>query len=185
MSSRPFPDWDTLDSAYVDEFGPIAPDVYASAGALWPQACSYASRILLDNDLARTRTLLLKAAAQVTRARDEKRAQINELGGYLFVSFKHAVHAELEKDKNRRRFEAGVVSDAELRGQAENVERRILLNEIVAEMDEWTRMIFHWRTLDFTFDEIGRHLGENPKVVRNRYDRRVSRLIKSMTARHK
>jgi hypothetical protein len=185
MSSHPYPDWNTLDRAYVDEFGPIAPDVYASAGDLWPQACGYASRILLDNDLARTRTLLLKAAAQVTRARDEKGAQINELNGYLFVTFKHVVHAELEKDKNRRHFEARVSPDVELRGQAENVERRILLNEIVAEMDEWTRKVFYWRTLDFTFDEIGRSLDENPKVVRNRFQRRVSRLIKRMTARPK
>lgn len=176
-------EWDTLENSYTDQFGLIAPDVYAAAGRIWRQARIYAGRVLSDNDPARARTLLLKAAAQVTRARDERHAQVDEIEGYLFQTFKRIVLAELEKDSNRRHFESQVRINAELRGQVDNVERRILLDEIVAAMDEWTRRVFEWLTLDYTFDEIARHLKMDPRVVRNRYRRHLMRLIKSVNPR--
>lgn len=176
MSSLAFPAWDTLEPAYIDEFGPIARDVYAAAGNLWPSAHAYASRVLLDADPSRALTLLLKTAAQVTRTRARKFSLIDNLDGYLFQSFTRVVFAELEKDSNRRRFEAQARVDAELNGQADNVERRILLSELIGAMDDWTRCVFEWLTLDYTFEEIGRHLGINPKVVRTRFYRNLQRL---------
>jgi DNA-directed RNA polymerase specialized sigma24 family protein len=174
------PEWGTLDIGYTDEFGPIAPDLYASAGRIWRQSQDYAERVLPASDQARTRTLLLKAAAQVTRARDEKAHQINELDGYLFQTFKRVILAELEKDNNRLRFETEAHVDAEWHAQATNVERRILLNELVTAMDEWTRGVFQWLTLDYSFEEIGQHLGINAKVVRNKYNRHLAMLLKQV-----
>lgn len=173
---HPTPDWGTLEIGYTDEFGHIAPDIYKASGRIWGRAQDYASRVLQDD--ARARTLLLKAAAQVTRARDEKAREIVELDGYLLRAFKRVVLAELEKDYNRRRFESEAVVEADWHTQASNVERRILLAEIVSLMDEWTRSVFEWLTLDYTFDEIARHLGMSPKVLRNKYNRHVNALIK-------
>lgn len=177
---HPTPDWGTLEIGYTDEFGHIAPDIYKAAGRIWRRAQDYASRVLHDD--ARARTLLLKAASQVTRARDEREHQVNELDGYLLQTFKRLVLAELEKDNNRRRFESDAGFQAEWHAQASNVERRILLDEIVGLMDEWTRSVFEWLTLDYSFDEIARHLGMSPKVLRNKYNRHVSALIKRVCA---
>ncbi len=176
--AHPAPEWGILKFGYIDEFGPVAPDLYASAGRIWLQSHDYAARLLPGSDTARIRTLLLKAAAQVTRARDERSQQINELDGYLFKTFKRLILAEREKDNNRLRFETEAHLEAEWRAQATNVERRILLDELVAAMDQWTRGVFEWLTLDYSFDDIARHLGMNAKVVRNRYHRHLVTLMK-------
>jgi DNA-binding NarL/FixJ family response regulator len=36
-------------------------------------------------------------------------------------------------------------------------------------MDSWTREVFEAQVLGYSFDEIGRALGRNPHVVRNRF----------------
>jgi DNA-directed RNA polymerase specialized sigma24 family protein len=185
MPRQPHPtsDWGTLEIGYTDEFGTVAPDVYEAAGRAWRRAQDYAARVLHDADDARARTLLLKAASQVTRARDEKGHQVTELDGYLLRTFKRVVLAESEKDHNRRRFESEAGFEAEWQAQASNVERRILLSEIVDLMDEWTRSVFEWLTLDYSFDEIAHHLGVNVKVLRNRYNRHVAVLMKEVTSK--
>lgn len=173
-------EWGILEVAYTDEFGRVAPDVYASAGRLWQKAQSYTAQLLDNNDPARVRTLLIKSAAQVTRARDEKAHQIRELDGYLFQTFKNIVRAELEKANNRLRIEAEANLGAELRGQVETVERRILLDDLVGRMDEWTRAVYEWLTLGYTFDEIGRQLGLSDKALSNKYHRRLEILMKQV-----
>jgi len=176
MPSRSLLPQISIESAYTDEFGLVTPDVYACANVIRPQARAYAARLLMYNDAARADTLLLRAASQVTRVYEENPGQIEDLHSYLFQSFKRVLLAELKKDNNRRRFEAEASSAAELRGQADNVERRILLNELVEAMDPWTREVFEWLTLDYSFEEIGRFLGAKPKAVRTRFYRRIERL---------
>jgi len=180
---HPTPDWGTLEIGYTDEFGRVAPDVYESAGRVWRRARDFALRVLQDADDARARTLLLKAASQVTRARDERGQHVNELDGYLLQTFRRVVLAESEKEENRRRLESEAGLNTEWRSQASNVERRILLEEIVGMMDGWTRAVFEWLTLDYSFDEIARHLGVSTKVLRNKYNRHVSALIKQVGGR--
>lgn len=50
-------------------------------------------------------------------------------------------------------------------------------------MDEWTRGVFEWLTLDYSFDDIARHLGMNVKVLRNRYNRHLASLMRQMGGR--
>lgn len=177
---HPTPDWGTLEIGYTDEFGAVAPDVYEAAGRVLRRAREYAARLFGEADDARAHTLLLKAAAQVTRARDERAHHVNELEGYLFQTYKRLALAELEKENNRRRLETEAGARSEWHAQASNVERRILLAEIVELMDGWTRSVFEWLTLDYTFEEIARHLGMNPKVLRNKYNRHLNALIKQV-----
>ncbi len=180
---HPTPDWGTLEIGYTDEFGKVAPDVYEAAGRVWRRARDFAQRVLQDADDARARTLLLKAASRVTRARDERGLHVNELDGYLLQAFRRVVLAESEKDDTRRRLESEAGLNTEWRSQASNVERRILLEEIVGLMDGWTRTVFEWLTLDYSFEEIARHLGMDTRVLRNKYNRHVSTLIKLVGGR--
>jgi hypothetical protein len=48
-------------------------------------------------------------------------------------------------------------------------------------MDEWTRSVFEWLTLDYSFDEIAHHLGMDTKILRNKYNRHVKALVKQVT----
>lgn len=157
--------------------------MYAAAGRVWRQSRVYAARVLADEDDAQARSLLLRAAALTTRAREERSRLIKDLDGYLFQTFKRLALAEAEKEGNRRRLESEAHFEAELRAQATNVERRILLGEIVGAMDEWTRGVFEWLTLDYSFDDIARHLGMNVKVLRNRYNRHLASLMRQMGGR--
>jgi DNA-directed RNA polymerase specialized sigma24 family protein len=174
------PHWGALETGYTDEFGTVAPDVYAAAARVWPRAQEFAERVLRVDDESRAHALLLKAAAHTTRARDERAHRINELDGYLFQAYKRLILAELEKDNNRRRFEAEARVGAEWHAQASNVERRLLLDELVNAMDEWTRGVFELLALDYNFDEIAGHLRVNVKVLRNRYNRRINALMKQI-----
>lgn len=112
MSQRQAPNLEALESSYTDEFGSIAPDVYASAIRLLPRGQNYIGRTSIGGDAARARTLLLKAAAQVTRARTRNALEIREIEGYLFQTFKRIVGDELEKESNRLRFETEACLDA-------------------------------------------------------------------------
>jgi hypothetical protein len=64
--------WSQLDCEYTDEHGRIAPDIYHAAGRLRQQALSFA-RSSLGDDEEQAQALLLRAAAQVTRATNARR----------------------------------------------------------------------------------------------------------------
>src|ERR687894_716864 len=96
--------WPPLEEAYTDEFGPIAEDVYGCAGGLWPRAEAFSLSTLRDGPAGLR--LLLKACAQVSRARSENLTHIDNLPGYLFRTFKRLVLERLEVENGHRRLEA-------------------------------------------------------------------------------
>jgi hypothetical protein len=48
-------------------------------------------------------------------------------------------------------------------------------------MDSWTREVFETLTLGYSFEEIGRALGNNPHVVRNRFRLAVRKLAAAVS----
>src|SRR5215467_2896345 len=68
--------WPNLDEGYTDEFGVIYPEVYQPAGV----------------------RLMLKAAAAVSRKREEQPDQIRDIKAYLWTTFKHNIYEEAEKE---------------------------------------------------------------------------------------
>jgi DNA-directed RNA polymerase specialized sigma24 family protein len=174
--------WPLLNEHYEDEFGPIAPEVYAVAGALWPRAERFAMRTLRDD--AAGITLLLRASALVSRHRARGGVTQN-LSAYLFQTFRRLTLAELDKEKGRRRLEEeryGGSSDADDEALL-RVEQLILLQQIRDRMDPWTLQVFEWRVLGHSFDEIGWKLNRNGNAVRNRF-RSAVRLIVPELGRH-
>src|SRR5262249_5557467 len=88
-------------TAYMDEWGVVAPEVHRAALALREQAERYARATLHNEDAGYT--LLAKAAAIVTRALDDHPGHITNLSAYLFQTYKRQVLAELEKEKSHER----------------------------------------------------------------------------------
>jgi DNA-directed RNA polymerase specialized sigma24 family protein len=172
--------WPTIEQTYTDEFGEIDRDVFATALQIWPQARPLALGILRDEQAGYT--LLFKACAQVTRKRADNSAAIENLPAYLFRTWKRLLLYELEKENGHRRREAEMAeslpqaSDSD----ADNLDRKILIQQILKRTDEQTRRIFWYLCLGFTFPEIGEKLGRNPDVLRATYNQQIRKLEKQL-----
>ena len=138
--------WPALETGYLDEFGPVDPEVHHVARDLWPRA----EHIALDltGDAARGYRLLKRAVAAISALSAERREQIRDLPAYLFQAYKRLVLADLEKVNGHR---AGDLLAAQILGPsqpgAEAVERHILVAQLVSRMDPWTREVFENLTL--------------------------------------
>jgi DNA-directed RNA polymerase specialized sigma24 family protein len=174
--------WPPLETGYTDEFGPIDAEAYQVAGHLWRQAESFARSKLGDE--ANGLRLLLKAAAQVSRLRAQQPDQITNLTAYLQQTYKRLVLAELEKENGHRQREEELARELSslLCSPSEELDRKILIQQLVRRMDEWTRQVFEWLALGHSFEEIGRALGRSPHATRNKYHERLKRLMQQIAA---
>jgi DNA-directed RNA polymerase specialized sigma24 family protein len=175
--------WPSTEQAYLDEFGPIEPVVYKAAQTLWPQVERVSRQML--HDAAAGQRQLMKACALVTRKRTSDSRTITNLPAYLYRTWQRLVLAELEKENGHRQMEAARLAATveHLTLSTEELERRILLQEIVRHMDSWTRRIFEFLTLGFSYEEIAAELGGNGHAVRVKYDRQLKRLAQQLNRR--
>jgi hypothetical protein len=174
--------WPPLSEAYLDEFGPIAEDVYRCAGELWPRAEAFSVSTLRDGPAGLS--LLLNASALVTRARSERHTRIDNLPAYLFTTFKRLVLARLEVENGHRRLEEGRLFAPTPEGPADPDEK-ILLQQIIRRMDAPTREVFELLLLGYTFEEIADNYGRGANALRATYSRQVRRLVSRVTSEHK
>jgi len=168
-------------AAYMDEWGVVAPEVHQAAIALRKRAESYARAILHNEDAGYT--LLVKAAAIVTRALEDHPGRITNLQAYLFQTYRRQVLAELEKEKSRERIlveHAGEIATGD-RGDSAELDQYILIQELRKLMNQRTRLVFDLLALGHTFEEIGLMLGKSSRAVRNNYYDQVARLKKELT----
>ena len=167
---------------FTDEFGAIDCEVYDDAVALLPRIESYAQRTI--GDAAAGQRLLMKASALVTRRR-QAGDEFANLTGYLYRTWQRLLLAELEKANGHRRLEADLAAAhaAESpRHTSEDLDRRILLQQIIQHMDDWMRRVFEYLALDFTYDQIGAELGGNGHAIRMKYDRKLQALAQRLNA---
>ncbi len=163
--------------SFTDEFGPVDGDIHAAAAALLPQAERRAAQALGDPALGQR--LLMKACALVTRRRAE--TEIANLPAYLYRVWQRLLLAELEKQNGHRRLEASIAAAAAPpQHSAAELERRILLQQIIHHMDDWTRRVFEYQALGFTYDEIAAELGGNGHTIRVKYDRQIKALAQRL-----
>ncbi|MGH9846594.1 MAG: hypothetical protein ACREEM_48465 [Blastocatellia bacterium] len=170
--------WFTIERTYTDEFGEIDRETLAAAGQIWPQARPWALRILSDEQACYT--LLMKACARVTRKRAESPAPIENLRAYLFQTWRRRLLDEQEKGNGHRQRDAEMAESLppEPDSGAADLDRKILIQQILKRTDEQTRMIFRCLTLGLTFVEIGEKLGQNPDVLRATYHKQIGKLKK-------
>lgn len=173
-------EWPAFDSTYTDEYGQIQAEVYMAAGAIWEKVKRFAQSTLGDPEAGSR--LLFMAAAIVSLKTSDVDTQIEDLKGYLYQTFKNLVLDELRKESRRK--EIQVERRAELESLsinvAEDVDRKILLEQIVRHMDPWLRRVYEWRCLDLDFELIASSLGEKTHVVRSKYSKKLARLIKEI-----
>jgi DNA-directed RNA polymerase specialized sigma24 family protein len=173
-------EWPEIASGYVDEFGQIQVEVYVAAGAIWEKAKRFAQSTIQDTHAGSR--LLIRAAAIVSMKRSGSDTQIDELQGYLFQTYKNLVLDELRKENRRKRIQTDLRMELESLSLnlAEDIDRKILIEQLIRHMDPWLRRVFEWRCLDIDFDQIAQALGEKTHAVRTKYSKKVSRLIKEI-----
>jgi hypothetical protein len=180
MKELPEREWPSIDSDYTDEYGQIQVEVYMAAGAIWEAARRFALITLQDSHTGSK--LLFRAAVVVSLKWTELNVQIDDLKAYLFQTYKHLVLDELRKENRRREIQAErrIELDSLSINITEDVDRKILLEQIVRRMDPWLRRVYELRCLGHDFDVIARSLGEKTNVVRSKYSKRVTHLIKKI-----
>lgn len=163
-------------TAYLDEWGVVAPEVHQAAESLREQAESYARATLGAEDAGRT--LLAKAAVTVTRALEDRHEQIANLQAYLFQTYKRLVQAELEKERTRERILAEHADEASKNGHnvPAEMDQYILIEQLRKRMNQRTRLVFDLLALGHSFEEIGPMLGKSSRAIRNNYYEQVARL---------
>lgn len=171
--------WPPLEAdGYWDEYGKIEPEIYEAARGLWPEAENFALATLRDAALGMT--LLMKAAANVSRAYSSRPDEIVNLKAYLFKAFKYLVLAELRKIRLHQDLttQIDLAASGSLQASAEDIDKKILIEQLMAVMDDWTREVFELLVLGYTFDEIGRERRMLGASVRNRFNRRIKELVR-------
>jgi DNA-directed RNA polymerase specialized sigma24 family protein len=167
--------WPALETGYEEEFGSVDPEVHRVARALWPRAEHLALDLLHDRAVGYR--LLKRAVAVLSGLSADKRSEIRDPTAYLFQTYKRLVLAELEKRNGHRVRDLEAAELGRQRtGDAERIDRDILIAELVRGMDPWTREVFEAQVLGYSFEEIGRALKSNPHVVRNRFRLALRRL---------
>lgn len=167
-------DWPPIEQAYLDAVGPIDADIYLAAGDMWPRAAALARTVLHDE--AEGQLALLTVCARITAARLEKRIRIKNLSGYVFQSYKYEVLRILQERRLHDEITANKYSLIAEAQSSEDVLKKILIEELIARMDEPNRRIFEMRILGHTFEEIAKTVGEESNVLRNKFSRQIRKI---------
>jgi DNA-directed RNA polymerase specialized sigma24 family protein len=165
-----------ISSSYEDEYGEIDITVYLVGNSIWPYAQAFALRI--TNDEEQARDLMLRAIALVSKRR-KANVEINNIKQYLILVYKRCV---FEEAKRAKRFECCGNDKLEIVYEQadEELERVILIKELMAKMDVEMTGIFEKLIVGYSFSEIAAETHASPDVLRNKFRRRLERLRTQM-----
>ena len=174
--------WPPLETAYTDEFGEIDPEVYAVAGRLWRQGERRALSALGDSPAGLR--LMLKAVAIVSRKQAASENLIANLSAYLFQTYKRLILTELERENGHRQHERDRQPEIESLSVslAEDLDRKILVQQIIQRMEGWMREVFELLALGYSFEEIGKIRNQNGHALRTKFNRHLRELAKKIRA---
>jgi DNA-directed RNA polymerase specialized sigma24 family protein len=176
-TNSPQIEWPRLDQAYVDQVGPIDADIYAAACEIWPRAERLATKVLSDE--AAGQFALLTVCARITAARAGKRIHVENLGGYIYQSFRYEILRLLQQRRLHDEITANKYA-AEAERAGNDVLKKILIEEILARMDAKNRLIFERLLLGYSFEEIAKITGERSNVLRNRFSRQLAKIRREL-----
>ena len=168
--------WPPLDAVYDDEFGTLDAGIYAVAGSQWPAARGFAEATL--GDAATGLNLMIKATAIVSRRQAELAGGIENPAAFLMFTFKRLVLGELKKHNRRRALE----SERQMEllphsvDAAEQLDQKILVEQLYARMDPWMKRAFELRMLDYSFEEMAAEFRMQANVIRSKYSKEMERL---------
>ena len=176
-------DFPLIEAAYTEEFGEINPEIYEIAKTLW-KTCAERLAVEYLRDSPKGMQLMLKAVVRVTSVRQNNSAQIKNQRAYLYRCYKNLLLAEIEKENCHQRILDNLHSDPEISPKTgeDEINRKILINEIRRRMDDWTRAVFDYHKLGYTFEEMSPQFGSAANVIRSRYSKNLARLARQINS---
>lgn len=179
MTQQVANDFPPIEAAYTDEFGVIDPQVYKVAQEIWSPAKRFAARYSYDSD--KIKELMLKAAAKVSQIHTNQPSEIKNLRSYLYKVYKRLILAGLEKENNRReKFDKWFreqESETE-KGEENEINKKILINELRLKMDDWMREVFDLLRLGYSYEELVPRYGSGANVIRSRFSKKLAQLTR-------
>lgn len=170
--------WPPLTSGYKDVFGEIDLDVYNAAGEIWQQGRALARAKGIDD--AVTHTAMIRAVAKVSRRLEQPAPNLKTPGArkaYLFTAFRRCLLDETQKKENiNTTTPEDVEGLADGEGLAAQIERKILLEEIVRHMDSDTRYVYERLILGYSFEEIAKTMNIQANRLRSSYSKRIKKI---------
>jgi DNA-directed RNA polymerase specialized sigma24 family protein len=169
---------------YKDEFGEIDAEVLREARNIWHYGQKLALKIL--NDEQKGQILMMQASAKVSQKYREENNTINYLRSYLFQTFRRLVLEEARKQSRHRELEEKYFESLEelfqndAASEEERICRQILIDEIVAKMDVWTKKVYRYRQLGYEFKDLVPTFGKAENLIRATYSRNLRRLAENI-----
>lgn len=170
--------WPSLTSAYQDVFGEIDLDVYNVAGEIWQQGRTFARAKGIDDAIAHT--AMLRAVAKVSHRLRKPAPKLKTRGArkaYLFTAFRRCLSDETQTKVSLTKSPPDDVETlADDNNLADEIERKILLEEVVRHMDPKTRGIYERLTLGYSFEEIAGSMGTQANRLRSAFSKRIKKI---------
>jgi len=169
---------------YKDEFGEIDANVLREAQSIWRYCQKLALDILKDEQIGQM--LMMRAVAKVSEKSREENSTVNHLRSYLFTTFQHLVFAEAKKQFRHQELREKYFESLEdlfqnnANSEEEKICRRILIKEIEAKMDEWTKKVSQFLELGYKFEDLVPKYGSAANVIRAKYSRKLRELAESI-----
>jgi hypothetical protein len=142
-----------------------------AARRIWPSVLAYTKRALGDTDMA-AELLEQTVADAVGAGLDPSAPAVRNLPGYLFRSYIR--HLRPERLRRKRRISMDCMPEPVQ--PPEDIERRILAEEILSMMEVDVLDLFLRRGCGFTWVEIGAQLGKDPHALESRYCYELQRI---------
>jgi DNA-directed RNA polymerase specialized sigma24 family protein len=176
-STSTWPSWESLSNTFKDSLSAVQPETYNAAGQLWSKAVAFAKAHGLDESDARA--ALMTTVVKVSKVDSE---QILSLPAYLFKSYKRRILETLNTLKREQSLDEINHELAADTVAARRLEEKVLLEEIVARMDEETLIIYEHLILGYSFEEIARKQGKKANVLRSMFSKRLKRISNEIRA---
>lgn len=166
-------------------------ELKVAANRLWRRVQAHARKKLPNSDPDDSTTLAaevwesaLQSVSRTFQRRREARSRIADLDAYLFGIFLHRFNRALRRERRRQETVEAVPSTRELEQlpaaqdwrSARNLEHSLEVQEIIENMDSWTREVFAARVNGYTWREIAELYGLNENQAKLRFGHALRKL---------
>ena len=185
------PEWVLSKNSQEERTPPLDTELTAAATRLWPRVHAHARRELasrnFDDGIALATEVwesVLQSVARTVQRRNGGSPGIVDLDAYLFGAFHHRFNRALKKERRRQEKIELLPSTHELEQlpsawdtkSSRDLEKSIQVNEIVQNMDDWTRRAWIAKQYGYSWREIAEHAGLSEKTAKARFHNALRKL---------
>lgn len=155
---------------------------------VWPRLRSFAQRwITLETSAEEKDRFITEAFEEVlvsaARALGKPKEPILDLEAYLATSFRHEIVRRAKREKQLREFVQYMPADElDLLRETQSqrgwlaIEEQLRLDEIVVQMDEWTRDVWIALTYGKSWKEIAKAIGMDKEQAKQRFRYQIKKI---------